>query len=144
MAYNILIVDDSGPMRGVIKKIIRSSGFNVGSFFEAANGIEALDVINKEWLDIVLTDYNMPAMNGLELLEEMKKDEIFKSVPVVMVTTEGSNERVEEFISKGAIDYLKKPFTPQQIKDKLNRILGEPIDETGEASSDDSDDDFDF
>ncbi len=144
MAYNILIVDDSGPMRGVIKKVIRSSGFNVGNFFEAANGTEALDVINEEWLDIVLTDYNMPGMNGLELLEAMKKNELFSSIPVVMVTTEGSDERVEEFIQKGAMEYVKKPFTPQEIKEKLNRILGEPTDEAGQAGSDDSADDFDF
>ncbi|MGD9245939.1 MAG: response regulator, partial [Desulfobacterales bacterium] len=69
MAYNILIVDDSTPMRAVIKKIVKASGFNVGEFFEATNGREALDILNQEWLDLVLTDYNMPDMNGLELVE---------------------------------------------------------------------------
>ena len=75
MAYNILIVDDSTPMRAVIKKIIKASGFDVGGFFEAVNGQEALKVLNEEWLDLVLTDYNMPDMNGLELIEEMKKND---------------------------------------------------------------------
>ena len=129
MAYNILIVDDSTPMRAVIKKIIKASGFDVGEFFEAVNGREALKVLNEEWLDLVLTDYNMPDMNGLELIEEMKKDETLKSMPVIMVTTEGSKERVEKFLAKGIAGYIKKPFTPEQIKQKLREIIGETEDE---------------
>lgn len=144
MAYNILIVDDSEPMRAVIKKVIRSSGFNVGEFFEASDGKEALEISNNEWLDLVLTDYNMPRMDGLELLEEMKKDDMLKSIPVVMVTTEGSHKRVGEFIEKGALEYIKKPFTPQEIRDKLNHILGEPINEAGQSDADISDEDLDF
>jgi len=120
MAYNILIVDDSTPMRAVIKKVVKASGFNVGQFFEAANGIEALKILNQEWLDLVLTDYNMPDMNGLGLVEEMKKDEELKSVPVVMITTEGSRERVEEFM----------------------QIIGETEDE--ERTPDNGDEEFDF
>lgn len=142
MAYNILIVDDSTPMRAVIKKIVKASGVNVGQFFEAANGIEALEILNQEWLDLVLTDYNMPDMNGLELVEEMKKDEELKSVPVVMITTEGSRERVEEFMEKGVLDYIKKPFTPEQIKQKLMQIIGETEDE--ERTPDNGDEEFDF
>ncbi len=142
MAYNILIVDDSTPMRSVIKKVVKASGFNVGQVFEAANGIEALKILNQEWLDLVLTDYNMPDMNGLELVEEMKKDEELKSVPVVMITTEGSRERVEEFMEKGVLDYIKKPFTPEQIKQKLMQIIGETEDE--ERTPDNGDEEFDF
>jgi two-component system, chemotaxis family, chemotaxis protein CheY len=142
MAYNVLIVDDSIPMRAVIKKIIKASGFNVGQLYEAANGMEALKVLNEEWLDLVLTDYNMPEMNGLELVEEMKRDETLKSMPIIMVTTEGSRERVEEFIAKGVMDYIKKPFTPEQIKQKLKQILGET--EDGEKSSENGDEELDF
>jgi len=142
MAYNILIVDDSTPMRAVIKKVVKASGFNVGQFFEAANGIEALKILNQEWLDLVLTDYNMPDMNGLGLVEEMKKDEELKSVPVVMITTEGSRERVEEFMEKGVMDYIKKPFTPEQIKQKLMQIIGETEDE--ERTPDNGDEELDF
>ncbi len=91
MAYNVLIVDDSLPMRGVIKKIVRASKFNVGQFFEASNGKEALKILNEKWLDLVLADYIMPDMDGLELLDEMQKNETFKSIPVVMITTEGSS-----------------------------------------------------
>ncbi|MBW1729242.1 MAG: response regulator [Deltaproteobacteria bacterium] len=146
MAYNILIVDDSTPMRAVIKKIVKASGFNVGQFFEAANGREALDILNQEWLDLVLTDYNMPDMNGLELVEEMNKDDHLKSIPAVMITTEGSRERVEEFMAKGVIEYIKKPFTPeqikQQIKQKLKHIMGETEDE--EQRYDNGDEELDF
>ncbi len=131
MAYNILIVDDSVPMRSVIKKTIHLSGFKVGGLFEAANGKEAMDLLRREWMDLVLTDYNMPEMNGLELLEEMKKDEILRSVPVVMVTTEGSQGRVETFLEMGAADYIKKPFTPEEIRSKLNRLMGEEEDGQG-------------
>jgi two-component system, chemotaxis family, chemotaxis protein CheY len=129
MAYNILIVDDSAPMRAVIKKIIKASGFDVGQFFEASNGLEALKVLSEEWLDLVLSDYNMPDMNGLELVEKMKNDETLKSMPVVMITTEGSRERFEEFMAKGIMGYIKKPFTPEQIKQKLMEIMGETKDE---------------
>lgn len=142
MAYNILIVDDSTPMRAVIKKIVKASGFNVGQFFEAANGREALDILNQEWLDLVLTDYNMPDMNGLELVEEMNKDDHLKSIPAVMITTEGSRERVEEFMAKGVIEYIKKPFTPEQIKQKLKHIMGETEDE--EQRYDNGDEELDF
>ena len=142
MAYNILVVDDSLPMRAVIKKTVKVSGFNVGRFFDAINGREALDILKEEWLDLVLTDYNMPDMNGLELLVEMKKDDILKTVPVVMITTEGSRQRVEEFMAKGAADYIKKPFTPEEIREKLNLIMGE--NEDGEGSFDNGDEELDF
>ncbi len=142
MAYNILIVDDSLPMRGVIKKIVRASGFNVGQFFEASNGKEALKILNEEWFDLVLADYIMPDMDGLELLDEMQKNETFKSIPVVMITTEGSSLRVAEFLEKGAADYIKKPFTPEEIKQKLAHIIGET--EDGEGIFDNGDEELDF
>jgi len=142
MGYNILIVDDSTPMRAVIKKIVKASGFNVGQFFEAINGLEAMEVLNNEWIDLVLTDYNMPDMNGLELVEEMNKNDDLKSIPTVMITTEGSRERVEEFMAKGVIDYIKKPFTPEQIKQKLKHIMGETEDE--EQRYDNGDEELDF
>ncbi len=142
MAFNVLIVDDSSPMRSVIKKTIKISGFDVGEVFEAANGVEALEVLKDNWVDVVVTDYNMPEMDGLQLIEEMKKDELMASVPVVVVTTEGSKQKIEMFMEKGASDYVQKPFTPEQIKDKLSRILGEP--EDGEGEIDDSDEDLDF
>jgi two-component system chemotaxis response regulator CheY len=142
MAYNILIVDDSFPMRAVIKKVIKASGFAIGEFFEAGNGQEAMNVLDEHWLDLVLTDYNMPDMNGLQLLKAMKHSDTLADIPVVIVTTDGSDRRVEEFLKQGAAAYIKKPFTPEQIKAHLNRILGEP--EHGQVSHDGCDEGLDF
>ncbi len=144
MAYNILIVDDSAPMRAVIKKVVKASGFNSGQIYEASNGKEALGLLEREWLDIVLTDYNMPEMDGLMLLKEMQKHETFRSIPVVMITTEGSRQRVEEFLEKGAMAYIKKPFSPEEIKDKLNRIMGETSDDVEQNNADFGDEELDF
>ncbi|MBW1614822.1 MAG: response regulator, partial [Deltaproteobacteria bacterium] len=83
MAFNVLIVDDSSSMRAIVRKIIKASGFNIGELLEAADGKEALKALRDEWVDLVLTDINMPNMNGLELISEMKKDEVLKSIPVV-------------------------------------------------------------
>ena len=142
MAYNILIVDDSFPMRAVIKKVIKASGFDIGQLFEAGNGKEALQFLNEQWLDLVLTDYNMPDMNGLELLDAIKQNETLMDIPVVIVTTEGSDQRVETFLRQGAAAYIKKPFTPEQIKSQLNRILGEP--EHGQICNDAGNEGLDF
>ena len=142
MTYNILIVDDSLPMRSVIKKTIKASGFNVGKLLEASNGRDALDILNDEWLDLVLIDYNMPGMNGLEVVSEMRKNKLLKSIPVVMTTVEGSRKRLREFIEKGADDYIRKPFSPEEARDKLCRIIGGVL--NGEKSPDTGDETFDF
>ncbi|MBW1920702.1 MAG: response regulator, partial [Deltaproteobacteria bacterium] len=116
MAFNVLIVDDSSSMRAIIKKIVKISGFNVGQCWEAADGKDAMKVLLAEWVDLVLTDISMPNMNGLELLSTMKKDEILKSIPVVMISTEGSDKAVRESEELGASGYIKKPFVPEDIK----------------------------
>jgi two-component system chemotaxis response regulator CheY len=138
MAYKVLIVDDSQPMRSVIKKTIKASGFGGAEFFEAANGQEALSILKSQWLDIVVTDYNMPEMNGVELIAEMKKDEMIRTIPVLMITTEGSRSKIDEFIQLGAAGYIKKPFTPEAIKAKLTEILGGSHDDKGVEESDNS------
>jgi len=137
MAFNVLIVDDSSTMRAVIKKTITVSGFNVGQFLEAGDGEQALDVLKDEWVDLVLSDINMPNMNGLELIGRMHADEIMRTIPVVMVTTEAGDDKVKQSKELGAVGYIKKPFQPQDIKNTLCRIMGEEIvDET------DHDDEF--
>ena len=142
MAFNILVVDDSMPMRKVIKKTIKASGFGMAEYEEAGDGIEALKVLKEKWVDIVVTDFNMPNMNGLELVTEMKKDEVLKTIPVLVITTEGSKSRVEEFEEKGVAGYIKKPFTPEEIRAKLHEILGEV--DNGDQGTEISDDGFDF
>ena len=142
MAFNILIVDDSLSMRSVIRKTIRASGIEVENFYEAANGLEALNILNAHWLDIILLDYNMPGMDGLELLCEIQKDDVLKTVPVVVMSVEGSQKRVHEFLEHGAADYIKKPFTPEETRDKLYKALGGmPY---GEGQPAEGDDGLDF
>lgn len=138
MAFNILVVDDSLPMRKVIKKTIKASGFAMAEYEEAADGKEALKVLKDKWIDVVVTDYNMPNMNGMELIEAMKKDTMLDSIPVIVITTEGSKIKVDEFASKGAAGYIKKPFTPEAIKAKLHEILGEGCDDEGFEAEDDN------
>lgn len=130
MAFNVLIVDDSSSMRAVIKKIIRLSGFNVSEYWEAADGAEALEMMNRHWVDLVLSDINMPKMNGIEMIAAMKKNDLIASVPVVMVSTERNEEKVAKCLELGASGYIKKPFRPEQLRDKMITIFGEPeIDE---------------
>ncbi len=124
MSVNVMIVDDSLPMRTVIIKTIKASGFGNAHFFEAINGREALNLLQTEWMDLVITDYNMPEMNGMELLQEMKKDDILRAIPVLVVTTEGSREKIKAFLAQGAADYVKKPFTPEAIRQKIISLLG--------------------
>jgi two-component system chemotaxis response regulator CheY len=142
MAFNVLIVDDSSSMRAIVRKIIKVSGFNIGEVREAADGKEAIQVLTEEWVDLVLTDINMPNMNGLELISAMKKDEMLKSIPVVMVTTEGSEKRVQESMELGASGYIKKPFLPEDIKRTLSSIMGE--DEDAQRDDDECDERSDF
>jgi two-component system chemotaxis response regulator CheY len=142
MAYRVMIVDDSPTMRAVIKKTIKASGFNVDDFYEADDGKDALDLLQKEWLDLIITDYNMPNMNGMELLEKVKQDDSLSSIPVVFISTEGSEQRIKEFMDKGAADYIKKPFTPEILKSKLNLIMGEPENGSGENDQDNEGLDF--
>jgi two-component system, chemotaxis family, chemotaxis protein CheY len=124
MSFNILIVDDSNSMRAVIKKIVSISGFKMDQCYEAANGREALDVLAKNWVDAIITDINMPEMNGLELLDRLHGDELLREIPVIVVSTERSQERIEAVMVKGAKSFIKKPFLPEEIRRQLYDILG--------------------
>jgi len=124
MSYNILVVDDSSSIRAIIKKIIKVSGFDVGRFLDASDGLAALSVLQTQQVDLVLTDINMPNMNGMELIESMNRAENLAGIPVVVVSTEGSDKKMKEALNKGAVGYVKKPFVPEEIKRTLNKIIG--------------------
>ncbi len=110
-------------------------------FLEAENGEKALEILGQYPVNIVITDFNMPVMNGLEMLGTMQATEEMKHIPVIVVSTEGSIEKVTQIINQGAAGYVKKPFSPEQIRDLLIEQLGEPSDED---TNDDSGDEFDF
>lgn len=117
-----LVVDDSRAVRGILGRILTRNGFTVR---EAANGVEAMKELEGEAADIALlcVDYNMPEMNGIELLRRMRRMVRFERLPVVMITTETHLESIAKALSAGANEYLMKPFTEDMVLDKL-RILG--------------------
>lgn len=141
MSYSILIVDDSLPMRSAIKRTLKAAGYGLSELLEAANGQEALELMKNNWVDLVLTDYNMPVMNGLALVKAIKKDDTSKEIPVVVISTEGNDAKIKAFMDCGAAGYVSKPFTPETIRDLIVSILGEV---NYEEALDDSDEDFDF
>ena len=119
----ILIVDDSSVMRKIVERSLRQAGFEIGDVVEAGNGVEAMAAVREAAFDLILSDINMPAMDGIEFLRQLKTVESAKGTPVVMVTTEGSESRVVEAISIGAKGYIRKPFTPDQIKERVSPLL---------------------
>ena len=143
MSFNVLIVDDSRLMRAVIKKTILMSGFKLDQCLEAGNGREALDVLAKVWVNVIISDINMPEMNGLEFLEELKKDNLLKAIPVIIISTEGSEKRIQNAFDLGAKGFIKKPFLPEEIKKVFYEVMG--VSDEGEYGEDKRDDDvFDF
>ena len=124
MAFNILVVDDSPIMRQVIKKTVRISGIDIGEIYEAGNGYEGLKQAKDNWIDLILTDINMPEMDGLTYITELKKDEVLNSIPVIVISTEGRDEIVKKALSLGAADYITKPFRPEEIGRDVLRVLG--------------------
>jgi two-component system, chemotaxis family, chemotaxis protein CheY len=119
----VLIVDDSSVMRKIIERALRQAGLELTEVLEASNGAEALVEVQKGSLDMILSDINMPVMDGLEFLKNLATMDAAKGVPVIMITTEGSEARVVEALSAGAKGYLRKPFTPEQVKERVTPLL---------------------
>jgi len=147
MAFNILVVDDSGTMRALVKRVVQMSGIAVGEMYEAENGREALDVLEKNWIDIVLSDINMPEMNGIEMLRRLKANDVESMLPVIFITTEGGEKTVAEAVSLGAAGYVKKPFVPETIRavmlEALEKAYG-AVEMAGDGGGSGGDDDMDF
>jgi two-component system, chemotaxis family, chemotaxis protein CheY len=116
---DILIVDDSAGIRKILQRVIRQAEVPIGNMFEAGDGTQALEMLKTQSVGLILSDINMPNMNGLELLSRIKADEALKHIPVVMVSTEGSQAKVLEAVQLGAAGYVRKPFNAEQIKEKL-------------------------
>ncbi len=125
MSYNVLIVDDSKSMRKVILKTLQLSGFELGEFLQASNGQEALAILEGNWIDLILSDVHMPVMDGFGFIRSLREKGICKDIPVVFVTTEANEDRLNELMDLGASGYIRKPFRPEEIKVLLNRIMGE-------------------
>lgn len=123
MAFNVLLVDDSETMRAMIRRVIMLSGFEAENVYEAGNGREALRVLDENWVDLVLSDIHMPEMDGLELLRHLSRDPVLSRLPVIMVTSEGSEEPLREAMALGARACIQKPFTPERVRQVLLQQL---------------------
>jgi len=123
MPVDVLIVDDSAAIRKILQRVLRQTDIPLGDVLEAGDGVEALKTLNERHVSLILSDINMPNMDGLQLLAQLKQNEKWKSVPIVMVTTEGGQGKVIEAVQLGAAGYVRKPFTAEQIKEKLSGLI---------------------
>ena len=124
MAYNFLLVDDSSTMRAVIKRTIEMTDLDIAAFHEAGNGLKALELLEKEQIDLALIDINMPIMSGLELIDRIIAKQTDSLIPIIVVTTETNPARIGELKEKGVKGYVHKPFTPRQIRNAILDALG--------------------
>jgi two-component system chemotaxis response regulator CheY len=120
---SVLIVDDSAVMRKIVERSLRQAGIEIEKVLEADSGATALSVIQQTVPDMIFSDVNMPTMDGIEFIRQLRGVESAKGVPVVMITTEGSQTRVMEALSLGAQGYIRKPFTPDQVRAQVVPLL---------------------
>lgn len=119
----VLIIDDSAVMRKIIQRNIQQSGLLVDEFLEAGDGREGLEKVTSNNIDLILCDWNMPNMTGIDFVKAIRVSGQKSNIPIVMVTTEGGEAKIEEAKNSGANGYLTKPFTPDQLKSKLGHFL---------------------
>jgi two-component system chemotaxis response regulator CheY len=123
VGYRVLIVDDSPAMRTFVRRVIEASGFDLSSCYEASNGEEALGVLRKEWVDAILTDINMPVVDGEEFLRRIAREDFLRSIPVIVISTDATRRRMDRMLELGARGYVTKPFRPEELRRELQRTL---------------------
>lgn len=124
MAYTIMVVDDSDTIRAVLERTLKMTRLPVDEVVHAIHGGDALEKLRERWVDIVFTDIHMPQVDGIKLIDLMNEDPELSEIPVVIVSTEGSSTRIAELKRKGIKGYLRKPFTPENIRDIIIETLG--------------------
>jgi two-component system chemotaxis response regulator CheY len=124
MGMKILLVDDSSIIRGIMKKTLALTGIEIDSIKEACDGQQALESVTSNPTDLIFLDINMPVMNGVEFMRELRNNEATKQIPVVVVSTEGSDERIKQMESLQIHRFIRKPFTPERIAEILNDVAG--------------------
>jgi len=118
----VLVVDDFASMRRIVKNVLKQMGFT--KIIEADDGSVALQVLKKEEIGLVLCDWNMPRMTGIDLLKAVKSDEDLKDIPFLMVTAEGQKDNVVEAVQAGVSNYIMKPFTAEAMEERVKKVLG--------------------
>lgn len=119
----IITVDDSSTMRRIIKNTLKKIGYS-DDILEAENGKDALDVLSANNVDVIITDWNMPVMDGLTFVKKIRSDKKYDDTPIIMVTTEAAKEDIILALQSGVNNYVVKPFTPDVLKDKIETVLG--------------------
>lgn len=122
MAIEVLVVDDSAVMRKVIEKTIKICGLQNTHLHEATNGREGLDILENNRVDLLLIDINMPVMDGMRMLQEVRKREHTKELPVLIVSAESNESRIEEIERRGAV-FIHKPFTPEKLRGEMLNVI---------------------
>lgn len=120
---SVLIVDDSSVMRKIIERSLRQAGLELEKVIEADNGADALTLVAANTVDLIFSDVNMPKMDGLEFLRQVQGIEKAKGIPILMITTEGSEQKVVEAITLGARGYIRKPFSADQVREQVTQLL---------------------
>lgn len=123
MAYNVLVVDDSAVVRTMILRTLKMTGLDIGQAHQASNGREGLEALSEHWIDMAFVDINMPVMNGEEMIERVRQNLAWEDLPIIVVSTEGSQTRIERLQSKG-VRFIHKPFTPELVADVVQELLG--------------------
>jgi len=121
-SMKVLVVDDFATMRRIVKGVLKQLGFS--NIVEAEDGAAALDALKKEKVGLIVSDWNMPKMTGMDLLKAVRSDEGLKETPFIMVTAEGQKENVIEAVKAGVSNYIVKPFTPETFSEKLEKVFG--------------------
>ena len=124
MAFNILLVDDSATVRAVISKALKLAGVDINELYHAGNGKEALEVLEDSWVDLIFCDVSMPIMDGEEFVSALNERGMIESIPVVIVSSAGSEPRVARLKAIGVRDYIQKPFTPERIREVVDQVMG--------------------
>ena len=120
---DVLIVDDSAAIRKILRRVLQQAEIPMGQIYEAGDGVKGLERLKENSVQLIFSDINMPNMDGLGFLGQVKSNPSWQTIPVVMVTTEGSQAKVLEAVGLGAAGYVRKPFTAEQIKEKLAGII---------------------
>lgn len=123
MAINVLIVDDSSTMRKIVLRNLKQTGADIGEVFQAGDGREALSVLSENTVHLILSDWNMPNMDGLGLVRAVRSDPANAAIRIVMITTEGADGKVDEALSSGANGYVNKPFTADDLEKELVPVM---------------------
>lgn len=123
MSFRVLIVDDSPAMRGFVRRVLEASGLDLGAAFEASDGVEALDLLSKQWVDVILTDINMPRMDGEDFVKQLAISPAYAAVPVIVISTDATTARREHLLALGVRGYLAKPFTPEMLREEIEKVI---------------------